>query len=217
MDEQNVIPLIHHIDIDDARSWHFVISTSSSSSSLTEEGDQQLKPIGTCRLLPPPHALLPKNGEVIFAPDGVEVPVRDAEEIFSEERLKKRVELLRQLEEDEREKGESRIGEIYLQIGRLCVLKDWRGKGVADALVQEVCRWASEKWRSIEREEGGSRACLEGAVSRGWQGLILVHARVEAVTMWERNGFVIDEALGRWEEAGIKHVGMVRRVIVVEE
>jgi len=32
--------------------------------------------------------------------------------------------------------------------------------------------------------------------------------------MWERNGFVVDEGMGRWSEVGVEHVGMFRRVVV---
>jgi len=45
--------------------------------------------------------------------------------------------------------------------------------------------------------------------------LVLVHAQVDVERMYEGLGFVRDEGLGRWEEEGIMHVGMFRRVEVL--
>lgn len=47
----------------------------------------------------------------------------------------------------------------------------------------------------------------EREMMREWKGLLVVHARESAVRMWARNGFVVDEGMGMWEEVGIGHMG----------
>jgi predicted GNAT family N-acyltransferase len=44
-----------------------------------------------------------------------------------------------------------------------------------------------------------------------WNGLVCIHAQEKAVSMWQRNGFVVDEGMGTWFEAGIRHYGMFTR------
>lgn len=41
---------------------------------------------------------------------------------------------------------------------------------------------------------------------------MLVHAQVQGEKMYERFGFVTDEKMGRWDEEGIEHVGMWKRI-----
>jgi predicted GNAT family N-acyltransferase len=45
-----------------------------------------------------------------------------------------------------------------------------------------------------------------------WKGLVLVHAQVQGEKMYERFGFVTDEKMGKWDEEGIEHVGMWKRI-----
>lgn len=57
----------------------------------------------------------------------------------------------------------------------------------------------------------------EPLVDQGpWKGLILVHAQKHLEKTYSKWGFVRDETLGVWDEEGIDHVGMWRRVKVVE-
>lgn len=94
--------------------------------------------------------------------------------------------------------------EPYVKLGRLCVVKEERGRRVADSLIQGALDWARENWeevRKMDENEGGE-----------WKGLVCVHAQEGAVKTWARNGFVADERMGTWLEAQIRHVGMWRRV-----
>jgi predicted GNAT family N-acyltransferase len=45
-----------------------------------------------------------------------------------------------------------------------------------------------------------------------FQGLIMVHAQIGVQKIWAKYGFETDEALGTWDEEGIDHVGMWKRV-----
>lgn len=50
-----------------------------------------------------------------------------------------------------------------------------------------------------------------------WDGMFLIHAQKDARVFWERMGFVLDEGLGEWDEEGIIHVGMWKKVDVKTE
>jgi predicted GNAT family N-acyltransferase len=70
------------------------------------------------------------------------------------------------------------------KIGRMAVLKEWRGRGVGEALLL---------------------ALIEQARDLGWSEVSL-HAQVDAIGFYEKFGF---EAYGeRFEEAGIEHQSM---------
>ena len=72
------------------------------------------------------------------------------------------------------------------RIGRMAVLREWRGRGVGDALL---------------------RTLLEQAASLGWTEVSL-HAQVSAESFYVRHGFVPRGE--RFEEAGIQHQDMWR-------
>ncbi len=74
------------------------------------------------------------------------------------------------------------------RIGRMAVLREWRGRGVGDALLA---------------------ALLEQARALGWTEVSL-HAQASAEDFYARHGFVPEG--GRFMEAGIEHQGM-RRVL----
>lgn len=85
----------------------------------------------------------------------------------------------------------------YIKVGRMAVVAEARGQGLASALCAEALRWASRH---------------AGEIGGGWHGLALVHAQVGVERVWERLGFKTDERLGRWQEEGIAHLGMWREV-----
>ncbi|MFC3715670.1 GNAT family N-acetyltransferase [Luteimonas soli] len=73
-------------------------------------------------------------------------------------------------------------------VGRMAVLRDWRGAGVGDALLHALLRQARE---------------------RGWNDIVL-NAQVSAQSFYARHGFVpVGE---RFIEAGIEHQAMRRRI-----
>lgn len=94
--------------------------------------------------------------------------------------------------------------ESYVKLGRLCVVKEERGKRFADLLINAALDWA--KGNPGEIGKG-----VAGEVPE-WKGLVCVHAQEKAVGVWERHGFVVDEGMGSWFEAGIRHIGMFRRL-----
>ena len=71
-------------------------------------------------------------------------------------------------------------------IGRMAVLKEWRGRGVGSALLDHLLRLARVTGHEAVR----------------------LHAQTHAVGFYERHGFVPEG--GEFMEAGIPHVVMVR-------
>lgn len=96
-------------------------------------------------------------------------------------------------------------------MGRLATRREFRGRGFARTLIEEAVTWASTHKGDVVREwrdERGERVL--------WRGLFLAHAQVDKEGWYEGMGWRTDEGLGRWDECGIWHVGMWKRVVVEE-
>ena len=87
--------------------------------------------------------------------------------------------------------------EPYVKLGRVATMADSRGKGLSRLLSEEAFRWLT-----AHADEVGA----------GWKGLVLCHAQVSVERMYEKLGFITDDKLGRWDELGIEHLGMWRRL-----
>jgi predicted GNAT family N-acyltransferase len=167
-DEQHC-SLENELDEDDHRSWQWVVYATDPEGKHI--------PVGTVRLVPPPHGAhpTPEEGTVPASKRGHVGDVKnEAEE------------------------------EPYVKITRLALLKEWRGHGLGRVLVSTALGWAGAHKEEVER----------GAAGKEWKGLVLIHAQVAVEKVWGKMGFVTDEGLGRWDEEGIMHLGMWRRVEV---
>ncbi|KAA8651369.1 hypothetical protein EYZ11_000952 [Aspergillus tanneri] len=100
--------------------------------------------------------------------------------------------------------------EPCVKITRVAVLPEYRGYGLGKELVETVLAWTRENASEIDR----AYVDRSQGSSRRWKGLVLVHAQVQVEKLYERMGFTRDDLLGRWDEEGIQHVGMWRRVHV---
>lgn len=187
VEEMKAVPLVHHIDTDDARSCHWVLYSSPQNSS-NETPKTKPQPIGTIRLVPFPHYPHPQPGARYDPPAG-DVPVDDSYTFFSKSPPAYAIDRATSLHDGR---------EPFLKLARLCVVKEFRGKRLADQLVQMALKWAGENPISID------------GIPK-WNGLVCIHAQEKAVSMWQRNGFVVDEGMGTWFEAGIRHYGMFTR------
>ncbi|KAK2071341.1 hypothetical protein P8C59_005770 [Phyllachora maydis] len=207
--EQNV-QLEFEQDDDDSRCCHWVAYAPAHDgpeplNPLPHEdpGQVQSRPVGTIRLVPYPHPPHPQNGGAyldgkLVGGDGLgsavtEAHVRDRTTTFHDGR------------------------EPYLKLGRLAVLRDSRGHGVATGLVREALRWVEQR-PGFFGTNIASRGSWQSDVppEDDWRGLVCVHAQKDAIPFWKRVGFVIDEEMGKWMEEGIPHVGMFRRLEVNE-
>ncbi|KAL9074793.1 MAG: hypothetical protein Q9157_004259 [Trypethelium eluteriae] len=201
--EQSV-PLSAEFDSDDPRSFHWIAyaSVSTSSSDAVSPSVTRRTPVATVRLVPPPHPPDP----YINAP----VP----SEPFC------------------------KIGRLCtlkpyrgLKLGRMLMdeVMKWAA-GHANEVMGLEGQGRSEGEKAVEREkmrvgmlgsstaelggtgEDGARAELREEAEQEWRGLVLVHAQKELKAWYEGMGFEIDEEMGEWDEEGIMHVGLWKRL-----
>jgi predicted GNAT family N-acyltransferase len=184
------VPLENELDDEDPKSFHWtayasIPSKHSSSGSTSPDGLTESSrrtststkiPIGTIRLVPPPHR--PMKSTNMY--DGKEP---------------------------------------YIKLGRLAVIKEFRKAGISKLLIDTAIIFAREHPNEISpyfdptrveamRQESDHGENLE------WNGLILIHAQVGIQKLWRRYGFETDEGMGVWNEEGIDHVGMWKRLDV---
>lgn len=202
VDEQHV-PLENELDADDPRSFHWVVYASVSNIQ-TEPGQKRKSsetarmPVGTVRLVPPPHPPHPEHGSA-HAIDNAEATEHEA---------------------GGREPRTSMHDgkEPYAKLGRLATLKPYRRLGLGRLLMNAALNWAASNAHAIlplPSPTHREAAKVDGATKvseETWKGLILVHAQYGTEKMYANYGFVRDENMGSWVEEGIKHVGMWRRV-----
>ncbi|KAI9810101.1 MAG: hypothetical protein M1827_006712 [Pycnora praestabilis] len=208
--EQHV-PLENEFDADDSRSFHWIVyaSVSNAQGGSPNSGAEDRKnsatnrmPVGTIRLVPPPHPPHPKPGTT-HAIDNAEAEGPDADETMSKTSF---------------HDGK----EPYIKLGRLATLPAYRGLGLGRLLVNGALDWASKNPQAIlplrsptsreaARVESGSSEAQEQ-----WHGLVLLHAQKSVQGMWGKYGFDTDGSMGVWDEEGIDHVGMWKRIQVKE-
>lgn len=213
--EQN-IPLENELDDDDARSFHWTAYASIPTKAISPEmqaqnneanGDGQSShsrkvsnstkiPVGTIRLVPPPHPPHPTPGSHHQA---------DALDVDGNGR------------KDSTTIHDGR--EAYIKLGRLAVIPEFRKAGISKLLIETALTFAKDNPYEMMPQRDPSkieamRVESDGGVGVDWKGLVLVHAQVGVQKVWKRYGFEYDEAMGTWDEEGIDHVGMWKRVDV---
>ncbi|KAL8992165.1 MAG: hypothetical protein Q9169_007317 [Polycauliona sp. 2 TL-2023] len=179
-------PLLNEIDADDARSWHWIAF----------HGDQ---PVGTLRLVPV-STTNSQEGEEVVIMEKEHVDLHDEEE-GGDDRL------------TEPYHGATKMWdgrEPYIKIGRMATLSEYRGRGLAQRLIEESLAWAGMNTKALS--SGGDD---KSSGVPQWKGLVLSHAQKSVQGWWGKMKFELDEGLGVWWEEGIEHVGMWRRVDAV--
>ncbi|KAK0374986.1 acetyltransferase [Colletotrichum costaricense] len=205
-------------------------------------------PIGTIRLVPFPHAPHPKDGGVYWdgvlkedpaaageaAPNGEKKAGGDKESSESTSNpVEERAESAAEHVGEERRMSATKVfapdratalhdgREPYVKLGRLAVVKEFRGHRIARLLVTTALAWlrAHPSYFDPSIKEMGLEAI--GATSAEevpkWRGLVCVHSQAAVVGAWEKFGFRVDEEMGTWWEEGIEHKGMFMRLDVEEE
>jgi GNAT superfamily N-acetyltransferase len=96
------------------------------------------------------------------------------------------------------------------------VVKEFRGAGVAKILASAAITWAQQNptyfnpsVTEMGMEKLGATRTEQIPV---WKGLTCVHAQEQVEETWTKWGFKKDEAMGTWDEEGIMHLGMFRRL-----
>ena len=226
---EQCVPRENELDDDDARSFHWVVYASVSQSIPAGEGGRRSSeggklPVGTIRLVPPPHEAHPQpepehegTGGGGGGGGGGGEGVPDDKHAVDQAKTAPTHPPATQ--------------EPYIKLTRLATLQAYRRLGLGRLLVNTALGWASthpeiilpppdptarearnlaSSLSSGSVEDGVGGAMWEG----GWNGLVLAHAQEGVQKWWEGQGFVRDGGLGRWVEEGIWHVGMWRRVDV---
>jgi predicted GNAT family N-acyltransferase len=215
VDEQKC-SLENEVDEDDPRSFHWVVyasvgTASSPSPPITtkspgtkaeerraSESTASRVPVGTIRLVPPPHT-------AHHTPD--------TESSVSQANLAKTVR-----SDSKTQIPFQELSEPYVKLGRLATIAPYRGLGLSKLLFNAAVNWASVHPEAIIPPM--SPADLEAAKLEGkkepepWQGLVLIHAQKQVQGLWERFGFKLDKEMGTWDEEGIEHVGLWKRIEV---
>lgn len=217
------VPLDAEFDEDDARSWHWVVyasvaPTSNSpppqslgAPSPTEKVDDQRRasasaqrlPVGTIRLVPPPHG--PNKYLRGDKHSDADPPAHVAEDATKKHPT-----------------------EPYIKLGRLAILEPYRGLGLSKLLINTALEHASKNPDSIRPPPSPTTMELANQLGKAvekavvWQGLTMVHAQVSITPLWQKSGFA-EEMLNEdgeveiskeehWVEEGIEHVGMWKRL-----
>jgi predicted GNAT family N-acyltransferase len=155
-------------------------------------------PIGTIRLVPFPHSPHPAPGST-YAADALNTGPSDPPPYIAD-----------------RATTFHDGKELYIKLGRLAVIREFRGSGLAKMLVSAAMTWIQQNPTffnpSIKNEGLEKFAALGLDEIPVWKGLICVHAQEQVAKTWAAWGFKLDEGMGRWEEEGIQHVGMFQRL-----
>ncbi|KAL2075491.1 hypothetical protein VTL71DRAFT_434 [Oculimacula yallundae] len=225
--EEQKVPLDNEFDSDDPRACHWVIYasintvtdpevTSSSGEIITrKKSTTRSTPIGTIRLVPFPHPPHPEPGSSYTAdaletsstipssPSNPNPTSTSTSPPFITDRA------------TTHHDGK----EPYIKLGRLAVLPEFRGSGLAKLLVSSAISWLSANptyFNPSIKELGMERISGEEGSGMGevptWKGLVCVHAQEQVAKTWAKWGFELDEGMGEWSEEGIKHVGMFMRI-----
>ncbi|KAH7342641.1 acyl-CoA N-acyltransferase [Rhexocercosporidium sp. MPI-PUGE-AT-0058] len=217
VDEQKV-PLQNEFDSNDHRSCHWVIYASINTLTDPEVKDQsgniitrkrsttRTTPIGTIRLVPFPHPPHPEPGsKYTFDSTQPSISTDSNQSSYINDRP------------TTHHDGK----EPYIKLGRLALLPEFRGSGIAKMLVSAATSWMAQNptyFNPSILEKGIERIVGEQGTGTGigevpvWKGLVCAHAQEQLVEVWRKWGFSLDEGMGRWEEEGIGHVGMFLRI-----
>ncbi|KAK3703004.1 hypothetical protein LTR37_014734 [Vermiconidia calcicola] len=196
--EEQGVPLENELDEDDQRSFHWTAYASIPVKAKSNPASPEMRmhdekmgtdtkdrhkststkiPVGTIRLVPPPHEPHP-NGK-----HETDVP---------------------------------KDNECYVKLGRLSVIKEFRKAGISKLLIETALAYARQHPYELLPQVDATaveRMNQEG-VGTDFRGLVLVHAQTGVQKLWRKYGFETDESMGTWDEEGMEHVGMWKRVDV---
>ncbi|KAM0343654.1 hypothetical protein ACHAPU_008406 [Fusarium lateritium] len=228
--EEQKVPAENEFDEDDSRACHWVVYASINKLEELEVRDEQgnvmqprksstrSTPIGTIRLVPFPHDPHPKNGGKYWKGvlEGDDDDKNGNNDQHALEMSSNKPYVL------DRETTFHNGQEPYVKLGRLAVIKEFRGRRIAGLLVNTVLAWlkANPSYFDPSIKEYGleqlNPANCEQTIPR-WAGLVCVHAQKQVEGFWKNWGFEADEGMGTWWEEGMPHSGMFQRLEIGEK
>ncbi|KAF4988279.1 hypothetical protein FGRMN_9862 [Fusarium graminum] len=228
--EEQKVPAENEFDEDDSRACHWVVYASINKLEELEVRDEQgnvmqprksstrSTPIGTIRLVPFPHDPHPKSGgrywKGVLEGDGDDKNGKEDEDALELSSNKPYV--------LDRQTTFHNGQEPYVKLGRLAVIKEFRGRRIAGLLVNTVLGWlkANPSYFDPSIKEYGleqlNPANCEQTIPQ-WAGLVCVHAQKQVEGFWKNWGFEADEGMGTWWEEGMPHSGMFQRLEIGEK
>jgi len=109
--------------------------------------------------------------------------------------------------------------EPFIKLGRLALLRDFRGHNISALLIDCAIEYArawptaiSAKLSDSFKEELKAAMGEDLNLDVEWKGLVLIHAQLGLQQFWAKHGFALDKGMGMWDEEGIEHVGMWKRI-----
>lgn len=215
------VSLVNEFDSDDPRSCHWVVYASVNKTEEPEvrndagellqarRSSTRTTPVGTLRLVPFPHDPHPEKDGKYW--DGV-LEGTDADPQSKEVLLSAKPYIV------DRPTTFHDGKEPYVKLGRLAIVKEFRGHRLAGLLVKTALDWLKKNpayFNPSVKEMGLDNV---GATTERdvpiWKGLVCAHAQEEVQGAWAKWGFQVDEEMGKWDEEAIPHVGMFQRLTV---
>ncbi|KAJ6148780.1 hypothetical protein N7497_010762 [Penicillium chrysogenum] len=98
--------------------------------------------------------------------------------------------------------------EPCIKLTRVAIMPSFRGLGLGRRLVETALGWAA--MHAAEIDEAAVQIAATGGITCYSDSV----AGVDVEGMYAGLGFATDQSLGRWDEEGIEHVGMFRRVVL---
>ena len=185
--EQN-IPLANELDEDDHRSFHWV-AYASVPAKATQKHDEKL-------------------GETRRESNSTKIPIG----------------VIRLVPPPHPPHPSGKYGsdvhnakECYIKLGRLAVVKEFRKAGISSLLINTALAFARNHPYELMPQHDAMQTMrqeVDRGVEMDFKGLVLVHAQTGVQKVWRRFGFETDESMGKWDEEGIEHVGMWKRMDV---
>ena len=211
----------NEFDANDPRACHWVVYASVNKTEELEIRDEagnvvqprrsstRSTPIGTIRLVPFPHDAKPQaNGRYwngVLTGDGSQ---QNGQQYHSPTPPR--------TYDADRPTSFHDGKEPYVKLGRLAVIKEFRGHRIASLLVKTVLSWLKTNPSYFDpsiMEMGLEQmgASTEREIPK-WNGLVCVHAAESVIEAWAKWGFEVDQGMGCWWEEGIRCVGMFQRL-----
>ncbi|KJZ80265.1 hypothetical protein HIM_00115 [Hirsutella minnesotensis 3608] len=213
--EEQGCPIECEFDADDSRSCHWVayadveepdalpVAGADGAAVSQSRASTRRIPVGTIRLVPFPHDPHPQIGGSYRNGILQGEQTQQASAIASSG--PRGVDRATSLHDGK---------EPYVKFGRMAVVKEFRGKGLATLLVETALSWLRANSSFFDKgiTDVSDASTTEEQEKPRFKGLICAHAQESASGFWSNAGFRVDDGMGKWLEEDIVHIGMFQRI-----